>query len=158
MRCLALTPLLLLAAGCGEAPTGPAPGKVSEIERINQNVGVPPRPQPILYPDIETNKLTDPACAFAPDGGGMAPVVLAMDGKAVMKLDGEIAEFAADKGGQKGASVAWSRYDGRAYSLHFGLGNASGEAANGRRYAAHVELRDGRGRVVYRAAGTAQCP
>ena len=150
--------LVPLAASCGEPAPAPGNDKVAEIERVNEGVVVPARPEPILYPDIETHKLTDPACAFAPERGGMAPILLAMDGKAVMKLGGEIAEFAPDNGVQKGPEVAWTKYDGRSYSIQFGLGQEVTGAASGKRYEATLELRDGKDRTAYRASGYAQCP
>jgi hypothetical protein len=151
-----LAPLAL--AGCGEGERETAAEKVAEIEQANEGTAVPVSPERILYPDIEANGLTDPACAFAPDGGGMAPILLAMDAKAVMKISGEIAEFAPDNGVQKGPELAWSKYDGREYSLRFGLGQEEPGAVSGKRYEASLELRDGQDRTVYQASGYAQCP
>ncbi|OZA91664.1 MAG: hypothetical protein B7X57_09835 [Erythrobacter sp. 34-65-8] len=150
---------VLAVAGCGsEADRRDAAAKVAEIEQANEGVAVPLKPEPILYPDIEQHALTDPACAFAPDGGGMAPVLLAMEDRAVMRLSGDIAEFAPDNGVQKGPGVAWTRYDGLAYSIHFGLGTEQPEEPGGKRYEATLEVRDGADRAVYRASGYAQCP
>lgn len=151
---------LALAAlgGCSEAEQRPASEKVAEIERANDGTAVAVSPEPILYPDIEANQLTDPACSFAPEGGGMAPVLLAMDERAVMKIGREIAEFAPDKGSAKVAQLGWSKYDGRAYSIRFKLGEQDAGAPSGNRFAASLELRDGQDRVVYQAQGYAQCP
>lgn len=157
MRTIIL-PLLALLGACGESPDRSADEKLAEIEQANEGVAVPVTPEPILYPDIEKNGLTDPACAFAPDGGGMAPILLAMDAKAVMKIGGEIGEFAPDNGVQKGPELAWTKYDGREYSIRFGLGQEEPGAASGKRYEASIELRDGKDRTVYQATGYAQCP
>lgn len=157
MRAMIL-PLLALLGACGEPSDRSADEKLAEIEQANEGVAVPVTPEPILYPDIEKNGLTDPACAFAPDGGGMAPILLAMDARAVMKIGGEIAEFAPDNGVQKGPELAWTKYDGREYSIRFGLGQEESGAASGKRYEASIELRDGKDRTVYQATGYAQCP
>ena len=155
---IALGLALLALAGCGEGTQETPAEKVAEIKRANEGVAVPVTPEPIMYPDIEANGLTDPACAFAPDGGGMAPILLAMDAKAVMKIGGEIAEFAPDNGVQKGPELAWTKYDGREYSIRFGLGQEEVGAVSGKRYESTLELRDGKDRPVYRASGYAQCP
>ena len=153
---------VLAVAACGSEPEQPGADKVAEIERVNEGVAIAARPETILYPDIEAEGLTDPACAFAPDGGGMAPILLAMEGRAVMKFGGALAEFATDAGVQRSPSVAWSKYDGREYSVQFGLGQeltgaGAGERA-GKRYEASLRLLDGKDREVYRASGIAQCP
>lgn len=157
MRLILAIPIAVLAA-CGGEPDRSGADKMAEIERVNEGVAIPAKPETILYPDIEAKGLTDPACAFASDGGGMAPILLAMDKRAVMKFSGEIAEFAPDVGVQRGPSIAWSKYDGREYSIRFGLGQEVGGAASGKRFEASLELLDGKDREVYRAAGIAQCP
>lgn len=157
MRAMILALAGLLAA-CGGASEKSGKDKVAEIERANQGEAVPVTPEPILYPDIERHQLTDPACAFAPDGGGMAPVALLMADRAVMKVSGEIVAFAPDNGVQKGPEIAWTKYDGRQWSLRFGLGQEEAGAPAGKRYEATLELRDGADRTVYRAGGYAQCP
>ncbi|MFN4112380.1 MAG: hypothetical protein ACK4GD_00395 [Sphingomonadaceae bacterium] len=148
----------LAVAGCGEAEQRDRAAKVAEIEQANAGVAVPVRPEPILYPDIEQHELTAPSCAFAPDGGGMAPILLAMEDRAVMKLSGDIAQFAPDNGVQKGPEVAWTKYDGLTYSIRFGLGAQQPDEPGGNRYEATLEIRDGADREVYRASGFAQCP
>lgn len=155
---LMILPLFGLLAACGDGPDASRADKVAEIERANQGNAVPVSPEPILYPDIERHQLTDPACAFAPDGGGMAPIALLMADRAVMKVAHEIVEFAPDNGVQKGPELAWTKYDGREWSLRFGLGQEEAGAASGKRYEATLELRDGKDRTVYRAGGYAQCP
>lgn len=157
MRAMILPALALLAA-CGEPPEMSSDEKVAEIEQANRGQAVPVSPDKILYPDIEQHGLTDPACAFAPDGGGMAPIALAMADRAVMKVSGEIIEFAPDNGVQKGPEVAWTKYDGREWSLRFGLGQEEPGTLSGKRYEASLELRDGKDRTVYQASGYAQCP
>lgn len=157
MRAMIL-PLLALLGACGDEPGMTRNEKLAEIEQANEGVVVPVTPERILYPDIERYGLTDPACAFAPDGGGMAPIALAMGDRAVMKVGGEIVEFAPDNGVQKGPSLAWTKYDGRAWSLRLGLGQAEDSPLSGQRYEATLELRDGKDRVVYAAEGYAQCP
>lgn len=157
MRAMIL-PFLVLLGACGDEPGMTRDEKLAEIEQANEGVAVPVTPDRILYPDIERHGLTDPACAFAPDGGGMAPIALAMADRAVMNVGGEIVEFAPDNGVQKGPAVAWTKYDGRAWSLRLGLGRAEDSPLSGQRFEATLELRDGKDRVVYAAEGYAQCP
>lgn len=157
MRAMIL-PILALLGACGESSNMSAEDKLAEIRQANEGVAAPVAPEPILYPDIEANGLTDPACAFVAEGGGMAPILLAMKDKAVMKIGGEIAEFAPDNAVQKGPELAWTKYDGRAYSIRFGLGQGERGAPSGTRYEATLELRDGKDRNVYDATGYAQCP
>ncbi|QYU67116.1 hypothetical protein J4558_19475 [Leptolyngbya sp. 15MV] len=161
MRAYLVLPFLLLA-GCGEEPVSEEErlARVAEIERVNRGVPLPASPEPIHYPDMEKHELLGASCAFAPDGGGLAPIVLAMDDAAWMKMRGEIEQFAPDPGVQKGPSVAWTKYDGREHSLRLGLGQEIEGATSptGKRYEATLELRDGRDRTVYEARGFAQCP
>ncbi len=160
MRLVLLVPLALLAA-CGEdKPTeAESAERIAEIERVNEGVALPIDPEPILYPDIEQAGLFGASCAFAPEGGGMAPILLAMEDAAHMKIDGEIASFAPDAGVQKGPQIAWTKYDGKAASLNLGLGKELGQEGDGGvvRYEARLTLRDGKERIVYDAVGEAQC-
>jgi hypothetical protein len=157
MRAYLILPLLLLAA-CGEEPVSEEERarRVAEIERVNEGVALPVSPEPIMYPDMEEGGLMDPACAFAPEGGGMAPVALAFTDSAWMKVRGELVEFAPDAGVQKGPALAWTKYDGREHSLRLGLGQEIA-GSTGRRFEATLELRDGKDRTVYQAQGFAQC-
>lgn len=157
MRVLIL-PLLLLVPACDQPDQRSSDDKIAEIEQANRGQAVPVAPEKILYPDIERHALTDPACAFAPEGGGLAPVALAMADRAVMKVSGDIVEFAPDKGAAKGPNPAWTKYDGREWSLRLAFGAPADGAVSGRRYAATLELRDGKDRPVYQASGYAQCP
>ncbi len=160
MRAFLLLPLLLIVA-CGDEPMSDEERarRVAEIERVNEGVALPVSPEPIMYPDMEEGGLMDPACAFAPDGGGMAPVALAFTDSAWMKVRGELVEFAPDAGVQKGPALAWTKYDGREHSLRLGLGQEvdGSTSPTGRRFEATLELRDGKDRTVYQAAGFAQC-
>ena len=160
MRLVLIAPILLLAA-CSEPELSEAEraARVAEIERVNEGVALPFEPERILYPDIEANDLYGASCAFAPEGGGMAPVLLAMEEAAHMKLRGEMVTFAPDKGTQKGPSLAWTKYDGREHSLNLGLGTETGEGGTigSTRYEARLTVRDPKDRIVYEAAGHAQC-
>ena len=160
MRQLILIPLVMLAACSEEEPTDEErAARMAEIERINEGVAMPIEPEKILYPDIERAELFGASCAFAPEGGGMAPILLAMEDAAHMKIGGEIVSFAPDAGVRKGPQVAWTKYDGRAASLNLGLGKELGQTGDGGvvRYEARLTLRDGHDRVVYDAPGEAQC-
>lgn len=160
MRILVLVSLVALAA-CGEKEPTEAErqARVDAIEKANEGVAIPIEPEKILYPDIEKNELFGASCAFAPEGGGMGAVLIAMDGVAVMKYGNDIHQFAPDKGVQKGPQIAWTKYDGLQHSLNLGLGQRLGEGDGlaTARYEARLTVRDGKDRVVYDAAGEAQC-
>lgn len=154
-------PVALLTACGGEEPPSAqeSAARIAQIEEANRGTAIPVEPEPIRYSDIEANDLFGAGCAFAPAGGGMAPILLAMDDTAHMKIYGQIETFAPDKGTQKGPSLAWTKYDGRQHSLNLGLGQELGQTGDGgvMRYEARLTMRDGRDRIVYEAAGEAQC-
>lgn len=160
MRAYLIVAVSLLAA-CSEEPVSEEERqrRVAEIERVNEGVALPVKPEPIMYPDMEEGGLMDPSCAFAPNGGSMAPIALALADSAWMKVRGELVEFAPDPGVQKGPALAWTKYDGREHSLRLGLGQEVDGATSptGRRFEATLELRDGKDRMVYEAQGFAQC-
>jgi hypothetical protein len=159
MRALLILPVLLVGA-CGEEPrtAEEIARRTAEIERVNEGVALPVEPQRITYPDMERYDLLGPSCAFAPEGS-MAPVALAKEDAAWMKVRGEMVKFAPDPGVQKGPALAWTKYDGREHSLRLGLGaEVDGSTSpTGKRYEGTLELRDGKDRTVFTANGMIQC-
>lgn len=82
--------------------------------RAAQHVLPPPAPlvpQAVAAP--QPCRYADPAHAAG------AAIVAAGPDRAVMRLAGQLVEFAADHGATAFAAGAWSRYAGRRYSLRF---------------------------------------
>lgn len=175
-------PALLLVVGCGsdaspEERAAEAERDMALVERANATL--PPldevTPEPIAYDDIERHNLTATGCNFAP-GTSLGTRVIATDGAAHMKLDGEMVRFAADSGSHELPPGIRSRYLGREQELQLALAEqderaeadtAADEAAAGDDSAADhrgtvdyegtVTLRDAFGRIVYQGSGLAQC-
>ena len=165
MKALTIMPLMALAlAGCGEEKTAQEraaenAAAVAEVEKYQE---APPEmlaPQPILYPDIEKHGLFGAGCNFLPEGGGMGAVFLGMADGAAMKKGGEILRFAADKGSRNNPLGSWRKYDGKDYSAELEIGQGQGEQVGSEtvNFPARLVVRDGKDRVVYESAGTAQC-
>lgn len=165
MKALTLVPLLAVAlAACGEekTPQQKAAENAAAIAEVEANQEAPPEmlaPQAILYPDIEKNGLLGAGCNFLPEGGGMGAIFLGMADGAAMKKGGEILRFAADKGSKNNPLGSWRKYDGKDYSatLEIGAGQGKEVGTETVNYPARLIVSDGKDRVVYESAGTAQC-
>lgn len=164
MRRVALIALLLLAA-CG--PREPTAAEIDaaaerDIAAVKQAQEIPPvpiTPQPILYPDIERNQLFGSACAFAPEGGGLGALVLAMEKAAYMKIDGEIVRLAPDAGSPLLPLGTRGKYDGRDYALVLDIAEGEGRQTGSETmsYDARLVVRNARDQSVYEGHGVAQC-
>ena len=155
---------LLALAACAEeqSPEEKAASDARAVAEVKASQEPPPQalsPQPIHYPDIEKYGLYGAGCSFAPKGGGMGAVALAMADEGFMKRDGELLRFAADKGSPELPYLARRKYDGKVYSFTLDLDEASGERSGMETsdYGAALTVEDEKGRVVYRAVGLAQC-
>ena len=163
MREIALIGICLLAA-CGPEMTAEekAMADARDIAAVEANQAppvIPVAPEKILYPDIEKNELFGTSCAFAPEGGGIGAIALAMEDTGYLKLDGEIVRFAADKGSAELPMAAREKYDGKAYSFRLELEETAGtqdgvETVN---YPATLTILDSGDRVAFDATGIAQC-
>lgn len=159
MRIAIPVALLALAACSAEPSEEERQAAVAEVE-ANQT----PAPEelalePINYPDIEQNDLYGAGCNFAPDGGGMGAVAIAMAEEGYLKRKGEILTFAADSGSRELPYLARSKYDGKAYSFSLAIDEAS-EAPTGIEtsdYSGELTVEDQYGGVVYQATGIVQC-
>ena len=159
MRCA--IPLVLLAlGGCTSEPTEAE--RQAAVAEVKAHQEAPPEmfsPRPIQYPDIEKNNLYGAGCSFAPKGGGLGAIALAMADEGYMKREDEILRFAADKGSEKLPYLAWRKYDGSDHSFTLDLdtdsGKQSGEETSD--YTAKFTVRDGKDRILYEADGIAQC-
>jgi hypothetical protein len=137
---LLLCPALL---ACGESDTEvPGPAIV---------------PQVITYPDIEANDLFGAGCAYA-SGASMAPIVLAKQDEAAMKIDGQIHRFRVDpesEGAVLGSRTRYLAEDRVLYLTVEGEGIPAGdETVN---FTGSVRLVDGAGAELYATTGTVQC-
>ncbi len=133
-------PLALLLAACSsEVPP--------EEPRISVN------PQPITYQDIEENALQGASCAYA-SGKSVAPLVMAMTDRAVMKIDGRIVPFTLDPQCKELRQGTGSRYlaDDRVLDLA-----VTPDSRDGDRFEGSIELTDGEGTTLYRTEGVVQC-
>lgn len=164
MRLPAIVALALLAAGCErQSPEEQALRDAQDIARVESAQSVAPdidplSPESITFADIAKYRLFGASCAFRPDEGGSEFVALAMDDAAYIKLAGELRAFAADKGSASLPLGNWTRYHGREHVIDLqvsGEGKPSGKETSDWR--GWLTIRDPYDRVVYSAAGTAQC-
>ncbi len=159
MRIAISLAVLALAACSGEPSEEERRAAVAEVE-ANRT----PAPETLVletigYPDIEANDLYGAGCNFAPDGGGMGAVAIAMAEEGYLKRKGEILTFAADSGSRELPYLARSRYDGKAYSFSLEVDDAS-EAPSGMEtsdYSGELTVEDQYGGVVYQSTGIVQC-
>ena len=158
-----LLPLLLVACGGPEpTPEELAAREEADIAAVEQAQDIPPRPvdlQAIGYPDIEKHDLFGASCAFAPKGGGLGALVLAMEQAAFIKVDGRIERLAPDPGSPELPLGARGRYDGKVYSLILDIADGEGEQEGIEtiNFPARLIVRNERDQVVYEASGVAQC-
>ncbi|MEZ5682509.1 MAG: hypothetical protein R3E14_14565 [Erythrobacter sp.] len=157
---IAISLVLLSLAACSSEPNeAERKAAVAEVEANQEAPAEVLEPRPILYPDIEKNGLYGAGCSFAPDGGGLGAVALAMADEGYMKRGEEILQFAADKGSDELPYLARRKYDGKDYSFSLDLDRDS-EAPSGEEtsdYSGTLTVRDGKDRVVYSATGIVQC-
>jgi len=132
---------------------------VAMVEKANRGSAMPIMPEPILYPDIEKYEIFGTSCAFAPEGGGLAAVAIAMREDGFMKIDGDMLRFSADSGSKALPYDLRSQYDGRKYTFELKLEDGPGRptAAESVNYDGHLTVRDELERVVYDKAGIVQC-
>ena len=152
-------PLLALAmAACSsEVSEEERAAAVAEVEaaQVQQELEL----GAIRYREIEQHDLYGAGCSFAPEGGGLSAVALAMAEEGHFLLDGELITLAADKGSAELPYLARREYDGLAYSMTLDLDEAGGEQSGEETsdYPATLTIRDAREQVVYEKPGIAQC-
>ena len=157
---IAIPVALLALAACADEPTEEE--RQAAVAQVEANQAPAPETlelEGIGYPDIEKNDLYGAGCSFAPDGGGMGAVAIAMADEGYLKHKGEILTFAADSGSKELPYLARSKYDGKAYSLSLAIDEASG-APSGMEtsdYSGELTVEDQYGGVVYQATGIVQC-
>ena len=114
---------------------------------------------PIRYPEIEKHELYGAGCSFAPDGGGISAVAIAMADEGYMISDGELLRFAADAGSMELPYLAREKYTRREYSFTLKLDEAEGSQSGDETfdYRGTLNVRDSLDRTIYEAPGLVQC-
>ena len=159
MRILIVLLALTLTACSNEPNEEERAAAVAEVEANR----VPPpeelQLEPIRYREIEKNELYGTGCSFAPDGGGMSAVALAMAETGHFLRGDKLITLAADKGSPELPYLARRKYDGAAYSMTLDLDEAEGEQSGEETsdYPATLTIRDASEQVVYHKSGIAQC-
>ncbi|MBX7502668.1 hypothetical protein K3181_14600 [Qipengyuania sp. YG27] len=159
MRRLVLVCALALAA-CSNEPTEEE--RAAAVAEVEANQTPPPEQlelAPIRYREIEQHDLFGAGCSFAPEGGGLSAVALAMAETGHFLRGSELVTMAADKGSRELPYLARRKYDGKAYSMVLDLDEAEGEQSGEETsdYPATLTIRDANDEVVYRKPGMAQC-
>lgn len=168
MRIAATIIALAVLAGCSGQQRSPKEQAAEDAKAIAASETPAFEPlQPIEFSDIDKNKLFGASCAFTPtdkvdtsDGGSAAKgmVMLAMEDGAYIKQGDAMVSFTPDLASTQQAMNTYQHYTGTALDMEFtvsGEGTQSGIETSD--YDAQLALRGKDGRIVYSAAGTAQC-
>ncbi|USA62449.1 hypothetical protein NCF85_05610 [Qipengyuania citrea] len=152
--------LALTLTACSNEPDEEE--RAAAVAEVEANRVPPPEElqlEPIRYREIEKNELYGTGCSFAPDGGGMSAVALAMAETGHFLRGDKLITLAADKGSPELPYLARRKYDGAAYSMTLDLDEAEGEQSGEETsdYPATLTIRDASEQVVYRKSGIAQC-
>lgn len=152
--------LALTLVACSNEPSEEE--RAAAVAEVEANRIPPPEElqlEPIRYREIEKNELYGTGCSFAPDGGGMSAVALAMAETGHFLRGDKLITLAADKGSPEWPYLARRKYDGAAYSMTLDLDEAEGEQSGKETsdYPATLTIRDASEQVVYRKSGVAQC-
>ena len=152
--------LALTLTACSNEPNEEE--RAAAVVEVEANRIPPPEElqlEPIRYREIEKNELYGTGCSFAPDGGGMSAVALAMAETGHFLRGDKLITLAADKGSPELPYLARRKYDGAAYSMTLDLDEAEGEQSGEETsdYPATLTIRDASEQVVYRKSGIAQC-
>ena len=159
MRGLALTLVAVLAACSSEPTEEERAAAVAEVEAHQTPPAQTLELGAIRYREIEKHELYGAGCSFAPAGGGLAAVALAMPDTGHIIVDGAMLTLAADKGSAELPYLARSKYDGTEHSMELDLDQDAGEevGAEVSDYPATLTIRNARDQIVYNQSGIAQC-
>ena len=152
--------LALTLMACSNEPNEEE--RAAAVAEVEANRIPPPEElqlEPIRYREIEKHELYGAGCSFAPTGGGLAAVALAMPDTGHIIVDGEMLTLAADKGSAELPYLARSKYDGTEHSMELDLDQDAGEevGAEVSDYPATLTIRNARDQIVYNQSGIAQC-
>ena len=133
---------------------------VAAVEAI-QKVAPPIKPinlQRITLEEITAKNLSGAGCSFSTTTPA-EPLVLALVGRALIKVDDTIVLLISDNGGTKLEMGAWEHYLGKEYTLTLkrvpGEGKPAGEESV--QYSGGLTVRDAWDRVVYSSQGLLDC-
>ncbi len=133
---------------------------VAAVEAI-QKVAPPIKPinlQRITLEEVNAKNLSGAGCSFSITSPA-EPLVLALVGRALIKVDDDIVMLISDNGGTKLEMGAWEHYLGKVYTLTLKRGPGDGQPAGeeSMRYTGELTVRDAWDRVVYSSQGVIDC-
>ena len=154
---------VLTLAGCARAPSAAEKAAadardVAEVKAIN-SAKPPAQPlllQPIRFDDIQSHRLFEPGCAFAP-GGSMGAVLLAQDKAGYVKVAGRMVRLASDSGSERLPLSAWTCYTGKAFAVRLARQGVGAAETGAVRWPGRLIVTDSTDQVVYAADGSVQC-
>ncbi len=137
----------LVLTGCGETE-----------ETSSEPTPPEPAPERILYRDIEENELFGTSCAFAPTGGGIGAIAIAMDDAGFIKFGGEIIKL-APLGEDYELGKPEMKFAGEDFAFNLTLDESSQRPREdgGREFDASLSVRARDGTTIYDSGGLAQC-
>lgn len=115
--------------------------------------------QPILYFDVTQNKLYGSGCNFVPANGGMGAVFLAMEARALIKVDDHIVSIPVANETAALPQGARTRYSGPLYGATLSAVPGGKHKALGvvSVFEGHLTITDAKGQTIYDATGDTQC-
>lgn len=118
----------------------------------------PPGPERILYHDIEANEIYGASCAFAPSGGGIGAIAIAMGDAGYLKIGGDLLKLAPMTEDQN-LGPPEINFAGDEYSFGLTLDALSERAhgSGGKEYDGWLKVNARDGSTVYEADGLIQC-
>jgi len=119
----------------------------------------PPQPEKLLYHDLEEADIVGASCAFAPTGGGVGAIAIAMRDGGYIKMEGELLKLAPMiENLELGPPEMKYVGDEYAFGLTFDADSerSRGQGA-GREFDAELLITATDGTRVYDAPGLVQC-
>ena len=156
---------LIVLSGCDRSasPAEQQRNDVADVAAVEaiQKVAPPIKPinlQRITLEEITAKNLSGAGCSFSITSPA-EPLVLALVGRALIKVDDNIVMLISDNGGTKLEMGAWEHYLGKVYTLTLKRGPGGGQPAGeeSMRYAGELTVRDAWDRVVYSSKGILDC-
>jgi len=152
----------LVLAGCAaEAPEDSAAQREADAAAVQEILAANTPPpmeialMPMDYADFEREGLLGASCAFVIDDEVFA---LAMPDIGALKYYGNVERFAPDAGSAEGPFDTRAKYDGRELSFRLAVSGTQ-ERTGDELWSqpAQLSVHDGYDRIVYEAAGSAEC-
>ncbi len=155
----------VLLAGCGEKEKTPAQRELDDERAIAEVEAAQTPPPDVVTPERITEaeriryKLSDSGCRFAVNNPELGAQAILQMNVGYMKFEGRMERFAPDPGSGDGPAGTSLRYDGGRHALVVTFDTARTLKAGSEVVSipARLAMKDGRGRTVYVAEGTALC-